>query len=235
MRGSKGFTLLELLIAIAIFALLGLGTYRMLDSVLKTDQVTRAHEAQLRELVRAMAVFERDLLQVLPRPVRDPFGEARPALFADGSDAAAIELTRAGWRNPLQQPRSTLQRVRWQRSGEQWQRQYWTVLDQAQDSQPQLQQALDGVISLQLRYLDDKGAWHDSWPVSQQGQDQEKSLIALPVAVELLLEHRRYGQLRRLLRLPDVLPEQLRRAPEPDPANPEEPPAEPTAETEPQS
>ncbi len=64
MRAVRGFTLLELLIAIAIFALLGLGTYRMLDSVLQTDKVTRAHELQLRELVRALAAFERDVLQV---------------------------------------------------------------------------------------------------------------------------------------------------------------------------
>jgi len=155
---------------------------------------------------------------VLPRPVRDRFGDPRPALFADGS--TAIELTRAGWRNPLQQSRSTLQLVRWQLSGEQWQRQYWTVLDQAVDSQPQVQQALDGVISLQLRYLDDKGVWHDSWPLLQQ--EQAQALTALPVALELLLEHRRYGQLRRLVRLPDVLSEQLSLAPEQDPLNPGE-------------
>ena len=133
MKAVRGFTLLELLIAIAIFALLGLGTYRMLDSVLQTDKVTRAHEMQLREVVRAMAAFERDLLQVQARATRDAFGGPRAALLGEALDSPSIELTRNGWRNPLGQPRSSLQRVRWQLSGEQWQRQYWTVLDQAQD------------------------------------------------------------------------------------------------------
>ena len=111
MRQCRGFTLLELLIAIAIFALLGLGTYRMLDSVLQTDKVTRAHEAQLRELVRAMAVFERDLLQVLARPVRDPFGEVRAALLADSAEGGGIELTRAGWRENLRVFAAALRRA----------------------------------------------------------------------------------------------------------------------------
>ena len=164
MRTMRGFTLLELLIAIAIFALLGLGTYRMLDSVLQTDKVTRAHELQLRELVRAMAAFERDVLQVQPRPVRDPFGDVRAALLGDDLENPSLELTRSGWRNPLGQPRADLQRVRWQLSGEQWQRQYWTVLDQAQDSQPQVQKALEGVTAMQLRYLDEQGAWQTNWP-----------------------------------------------------------------------
>lgn len=225
MRTARGFTLLELLIAIAIFALLGLGTYRMLDSVLQTDKVTRAHEMQLRDLVRALAAFERDVLQVQNRPVRDPFGDPRAALLGEDLNSPALELTRGGWRNPLGQTRSSLQRVRWQLSGEQWQRQYWGVLDQAQDSQPQVQQALDGVTRIQFRYLDTKGNWQTSWP--PQSNNPSDAVKLLPQAVELVLEHRRYGELRRLLRLPEGLPEVLPQLPE---QNSEEP-AESAKET----
>jgi len=196
-----GFTLLELLIAIAIFALLGMATYRMLDSVLSTDARTRAHEQHLRALVRALSAFERDLSQVLARPVRGASGEPLPAFL---STDTGLELSRAGWRNPLGAARSNVQRVRWQHSGEHWQRLYWSVLDQAQDSQPQVQDVLDDVVRLRFRYLDGEGRWLDTWP-SVQGA--ESTLEALPVALELLVEHRRYGEIRRLLRLPDALPD----------------------------
>jgi len=205
-RSSAGFTLLELLIAIAIFALLGLATYRMLDSVMSADASTRSHEQQLRELTRAMAVFERDVLQVAVRPIRDGFGDPQPALHSDLGDTTALELSRAGWRNPLGQPRAELQRVRWQLSGEQWQRRYWRVLDRVQDSQPQIQQALDGVQALSLRYLDKEGQWLEDWPPANATGEERLSM--LPRALELRLEHRRYGELRRLLRLPDVPPDE---------------------------
>ncbi|MCU1716028.1 type II secretion system minor pseudopilin GspJ [Pseudomonas sp. 5P_3.1_Bac2] len=227
-RRAGGFTLLELLIAIAIFALLGLATYRMLDSVLQTDKATRANEQQMRELVRAITAFERDVLQVQPRPIRDAFGEPRAALLAETGENSSVELTRNGWRNPLGQARSTLQRVRWQLSGEHWQRRYWTVLDQAQDSQPQVQEALDGVLSVQLRYRDSKGEWQDSWPPEDDGQGQttDKALAKLPQALELTLEHRRYGEIRRLLQLPDGPPDELNQQQEDNDggeATPEEP------------
>ncbi|WXL24430.1 type II secretion system minor pseudopilin GspJ [Ectopseudomonas mendocina] len=210
MRRVQGFTLLELLIAIAIFALLGLATYRMLDSVMQTDKVTRAHEAQLRELLRGMAAFERDVVQVIARPVRDPFGESRAALIGEDLNGAVIELTRSGWRNPLEQPRSNLQRVRWQLSGEQWQRRYWTVLDQAQDSQPQIQQALTGVTEVRLRYMDKDHNWQETWP--PPNSSTQESLTLLPQAIELRLQHERYGELYRLIRLPEGIPEKARQA-----------------------
>ena len=82
-QSARGFTLLEVLIAIAIFALLGLGSYRMLHSVLNTDEATRRHELQLREVVRAFAVLEQDLAQVGARPVRDGYADLRPALLGE--------------------------------------------------------------------------------------------------------------------------------------------------------
>lgn len=207
-RLEKGFTLLELLIAISIFAVLALGTYRMLNSVLRSDEATRAQEQRLRELTRAFAAFERDLLQVSPRPIRDQHGDRRVAFLGEQEaedGEPALELTRSGWRNPTGQPRSQLQRVRWRLAGDTLERAYWLVLDQAVDSKPRVQRVLEGVQKMQLRYLDKKGVWQPQWPPASAGTG-EKVLALLPQAVELKLEHTGYGELTRLLRLPDAPP-----------------------------
>ena len=216
---SAGFTLLEVLIAIAIFAFLALGTYRMLASVLASDEATRRHELQLRELQRAFAVLEQDLAQVGPRPIRDAFGEPRPALVGD-DEPAAMEFSRLGWRNPLGAPRSSWQRVRWELVGSTLQRIYWTVLDQAVDSQPLPQKVLTEVRSLELRYLDSQGNWLTEWPSAQDDSDPKTRLVQLPRAVDIRLEHAHYGLLTRLLRLPDM-PKPKKKAPEG--GNPEQP------------
>lgn len=225
----RGFTLLELLIAIAIFALLALGTYRMLESVLNSDAAVRRHELQLRELTRAIAALDRDLLQIIGRPVRDAYGEPRSALLGGERlqlEKAAIELTRSGWRNPLGAPRSQLQRVRWQLTGSSLQRLYWPVLDQATDSQPQVQKVLDGVTAIRVRFYDPQLGWQENWPPSDDGRSEEQSLGRLPQAVEVILTHSHYGELRRFYRLLDEVLQQNsgnQAAPNPD-LNPTAPP-----------
>ena len=209
-RGAQGFTLLELLIAIAIFALLALATYQMLDTVLSVDRRTREHDQQLRELTRAMAAFERDIRQLQIRPIRDQFGDRQPALGNDLYDASALELSRGGWRNPQGQSRAEVQRVRWQLVDDTWQRRYWQVLDRAQDSQPVVQTALTGVRSVRLRYLDEQGQWQVDWPPPEQAGD--RLLTGMPLAIELDLEHQQHGQIRRLYR---VLEAPSRQAPQP--------------------
>src|SRR5690606_39956370 len=113
MPRAAGFTLLELLIAIAIFGLVGMATYQMLTSVLRSDGATRLQEQRLRELVRAMAAFERDVRQVRARSIRAAYGDPQPALH--GTDARStgevLTLTRGGWRNPTASDRSSLQQI----------------------------------------------------------------------------------------------------------------------------
>jgi general secretion pathway protein J len=70
---------------------------------------------------------------------------------------------------------------------------------------------------MRLRYLDGAGSWHSSWP--PPGTSGTDALEELPYALELIVEHRRYGELRRLLRLPDVLPEREQQVAQPDQAD----------------
>lgn len=228
MRRQQGFTLLEVIIAISIFALLGLGTYKMLDSVLRTDEVTRAHERSLRELSRAFAAMDRDLAQAIGRSVRDPYGDERAGLLGElgaMDGLAAIEFTRSGWRNPMGLSRSQLQRVRWRLADKVLERVYWTVLDQAVDSQPRVQKILEGVTALEFRYLDERGEWQGQWPPAQGNSTPEENLLRLPLAVELKLEHEHYGEMTRLYRLPEPLVKEVEKPadpvkPEPEPEKP---------------
>ena len=204
---ADGFTLLELLIAIALFALLGLGTYRMLEAVLRSDEAVRAQEQVLRDISRAIWAVERDLQQAAPRPVRDGYGDEQNAFIGQMpgvEGGAAFELTRSGWRNPTGLQRANLQRVRWRLAGDQLERLYWVVLDRDIDSEPRFQEVLGGVLDLRLRYMDDERAWHEEWPPFDPVRgDPEAQAQRLPLAVELTLEHERYGIITRLLRLPD--------------------------------
>ncbi|MBA1262646.1 type II secretion system minor pseudopilin GspJ [Stutzerimonas stutzeri] len=209
-RAGAGFTLLELLIAIALFALLGLGTYRMLEAVLRSDEVVRIQEAQLRQLGRALWSLERDLIQAVPRPIRDGYGDEQNAFLgqlAGLDEGVAFELTRNGWRNPTGLRRANLQRVRWRLAGDSLERLYWVVLDRDVDSQPRVQRVLDEVSALRLRYLDSESGWHEEWPPFEFGRsDPEQQARRLPAAVEVSFEHPRFGSISRLLRLPESAP-----------------------------
>ncbi|MDZ7686481.1 MAG: type II secretion system minor pseudopilin GspJ [Gammaproteobacteria bacterium] len=100
---ARGFTLIEVLIAISIFALIGLAGYRLLTSVTTTHDRVRTAVDEFSELGRAMTFIARDVYQVTERPVRDEYGEPLPALMA-GVGAYSVEFTRAGWNNPAGSP-----------------------------------------------------------------------------------------------------------------------------------
>jgi general secretion pathway protein J len=196
-RPLAGFTLLEMLVALAIFALLSVMSYSGLSSVMEQESVTRQEAERLGQLQKIYLLMQRDFEQTVPRAVRDEYGEELPPL----AGAETVQLTRGGWNNPLGHPRSTLRRVGYAYSDEQLVRYAWTVLDRAQDSVP-LQQALsDDITLMEVRYLDQNGEWKASWPDTTAAVTGTQPPAALPVAVEITLEHKHYGELIWLFRI----------------------------------
>ncbi len=193
LRADSGFTLLEVLVAVAIFALIGIASHRLLVSAIQVDTQTREQEQQLRQLLRAMNSLERDVEQAVARPVLTNDGSDEPAFWND-PDGQGLHWTRAGWSNPQAMPRAQLQRVHWRYEGSNLLREYWPVLDRANDSAAQRQQVLQNITALHWRYLDRQGIWRTQW--------QATETQPLPRALEVRIEHPRFGVLRRVLLLP---------------------------------
>ena len=96
-REAKGFTLLELLIAMAIFSVLVTGSYSLLRSVRTTHEAADAIWTRLDSLQRTQITLQKDFFQLARRPVRNELGEREAALFA--GSAGEVSFTRHGWRN----------------------------------------------------------------------------------------------------------------------------------------
>ncbi|HEX4870118.1 MAG TPA: type II secretion system minor pseudopilin GspJ [Moraxellaceae bacterium] len=198
---QRGFTLLELLVAIAILALVAVGSYELLFSTIATRDQAQARERDLRALQRAQMLLQRDLLQTVQRPVRDEFGDLQAGFVVPRENS--MEFTRAGWRNPLQEPRSELVRVRWQVLDGKLVREHWPVLDRARTTAPVQTVMLDKVSDFRLQ-VRGNGTWGPTWPPLGQAQGQSAPRRQpLPEAVEVTFTLAPWGEIRRVFILPE--------------------------------
>lgn len=184
---QRGFTLLEVLIAMALFSLLGLASYQLLERVLHSERRIQQHERELRQLQRALDVLQRDLWQAMPHPLADDPSRRR-ALIGHGQE---LRLVRGGWANPLQERRSEVLQAahRWDQG--RWLREYQDL----DGSTVRSQRLLDGVTLTRLRYIDASGQARDAWPAAD-------GALALPRALEIELDAPGFPDIRRVIPLP---------------------------------
>ncbi|MEM1436297.1 MAG: type II secretion system minor pseudopilin GspJ [Pseudomonadota bacterium] len=198
---QRGFTLIEMIVALAIFAILGAMTAQIVGRVIDQFGLLTERGTRLTELNRAMQIMQRDLLQLSPRKIRDPLGDPREALLiqTDGT----IEFSRNGWSNPLNRKRSTLQRVIYRLEGDTLYRAYFLGLDLAPDAEPLVQQLLTGVDRFEVFALDVAGNEYGFWPVAAANAENPNPAQRL-AAIAVRLEVSPYGELERIWAVPEL-------------------------------
>jgi general secretion pathway protein J len=214
-RRAAGFTLLEVLIAMAITAFVALIATTSLSRVISGVESLRETADRTYEVNRAWMIISRDLRQFAARPVRDEFGEVEPALVGGTVARFALSFTRGGWHNPNGLPRSNLQRINYRLEDEALWRDMYPVLDRAADTEPDSVLLLDDVENIQLAFLGslealqtqsggsalDTSNWVESWVLDTSVPGEP---LASPVAVEITLQLRDWGEMRRLYALPPL-------------------------------
>jgi general secretion pathway protein J len=196
----RGFTLLELLVAIAIFAVVSTLALTGYTQLQQQSEYAEQRLARLREVQRAVQTLCQDLEQLEPRPVREPLGDGYlPALQATEAVDYRLQLTRAGWSNTAGLPRPALQRVGYRLDEEQrlW-RDHWPALDRTLVVEPVKVRMLDGVRNVTFRFLTSNRSWVDRWPAQQVGGRTERSR---PAAIEVVLDLEDWGEIRRLVEI----------------------------------
>ena len=193
MKPVLGFTLVEILIAMAIFAVISVITYTTLTSAINISNHTSEVAQRLADIQRVLMLMERDLVQMAPRPVLDEYGEEQPAFLISDLSTEGFEFTRSGYQNPARLNRSLLKRVAYEIRNEQLYRKTWQVLDRATQTEPEFEESLvKNVTRFEISAYDDR--WREKWPTERSDSQQQPELEELPEAVRIFMEVEDYGR-----------------------------------------
>jgi general secretion pathway protein J len=155
-----GFTLIEILIALAVFSVLAVIAYRGIDQMVRARQVMDADNRQWRDLALVMGRFEEDLSQAANRPWRDEGGVTQEAVRGGVApidyNGAQLEVVRFD--------EQRLMRIGYRLQGTRLQLLIWDALDLAPRAQPKAYTLLEGVTRFQVRFVDPNGEWQPNWP-----------------------------------------------------------------------
>ncbi len=194
---QAGFTLIEILIAMAIFSLIGLAATGILTTVIDSNALSEERFAKLQRLQRAMLTIERDIQQAIAKPTRIE-GEINEIVMRggelEGSDADAIGFVRSGRHNPRNMlPRSTLQYVGYRLVDNKLERLYSNYVDNVIGYEPKIRVMLEDVSDFRVYFL--PAVQGDN----EDDRDWEESFTAttLPIAVAFEIDSKDFGKLRR--------------------------------------
>jgi len=205
---QSGFTLLELLVALSVFAVMSVMIFGGLNEVLQVRNATDDYSKRLTDLQLTFMRFSRDSRQLINRSIRDEFGGTSAALVSNDIGKYKVELTRTGYPNPAKINRSSTIRVAYGVEDNKLYRYKWRVLDRASDSEPTKTLLLENVEHFYIRFLPDNSTtpagqindWVNIWPPVTEEQNKN----ALPKLVEVTLELNDWGRFSRLYEFPET-------------------------------
>ena len=190
----QGFTLVEILIALFIFAIISMILVGALRSVIDSESGTEKNAERLRSVQMGLLLLSRDLEQSVNRPVLNESGSEELAFIGAPQ---AVTFTHAGLSNDVGFiARSSLERTSYTWHDHALWRVSWPAVDNAPKSLPHERKLLDHVESVSFEYLDNTNHFSSSWPDSGHAKQ------SLPKAVRILLILSNWGQLRQLYVIP---------------------------------
>ena len=194
---QRGFTLLEVMVALGILAFVIIATHQILETTTRAKDASDEKIAELNGLQTTFRLMDQDFSQMTKRAVRNESGDVQEQYLLAGryvleSQYDGIAFVRDGWINPINLlPRSELQAVGYRVIDDNLERVYRVYVDQLDNMEPRVQRILENVEELKFEFLDDKNEWQEQWEIK-----------ALPKAVAVTLQQIEAEPIRRVFLVP---------------------------------
>jgi len=199
---QRGFTLVEILIAIAIFAFIGVASTAVLTTVIDSDELSSARFEKFQRLQRAVTTIEWDMQQAVPRAVRTD-GQTNAIVMrggeSDESDNDGLAFVRSGWQNPqMMLPRSTLQAVAYRVRDGKLERLYTNYVDNVVGTEPKVRVLLEDISDFKIEFIADIDEEENSLSDNDELNWRESFVGAtLPKAIAFEFVSDDFGRIRR--------------------------------------
>ncbi len=199
---ARGFTLIEVLVALAIFAIMSGIAYRGLGSVLDARARIVDDNRKWREVALALAMIERDVSAAADRVARSREDLQLPAFTGNAPElsreSAVFEFSRMGDGN------APARRVAYRLRDGALELLAYPSIDAAPRDEVKSYALLTGVKAMATRFLDAKGNWQPRWPVlnTSAAAAREAKENPLPRAVALTITLDSGEDMTRVFALP---------------------------------
>lgn len=200
---QSGFTLVEVLVTMAIFAVIGIASYQVLSQMVSTEQQSSEHREALEQLQFSQLLMQQDIRQLVAKPTRPNDTEvthqylSSDASFLD-SDSGVLAFVRSGFDNPGDVlPRAEVQPIVYRVLDGDLQRLSYSFVND-RSNEPTVQTLLNGVIDMSFRFYRAAGQTHNNRGLDKGWNAEWRSEGDLPSAIEVTLQTKLYGDIKRV-------------------------------------
>jgi general secretion pathway protein J len=192
-KKSRGFTLIEVMVAISVFATLSFSAYQVVNQVQRSNEQSLEKSNRIKALQRSLVFLDNDFRQIVARQFRINGEKADGKLLLAGeylldSESQGILFVRLGWKNPQQAfPRGEITKVGYRVVENKLERLWWRYPDTPVGQKPVVTPLIDGIDELKFEFYDGK-KWQKKWEIKDQ----------LPKAIKVIVTFKDYGDVERI-------------------------------------
>lgn len=169
---QHGFTLVEILVALLIFAILSVIVSAGLHAVLNSDRGVVAQQKTLKALLKTKVTLSDDIAQLVAKTEKDMQGQSIPPIQSISDGLTFIRIKNSGY-----------ERVRYVVANHQ-------LIRQVGQRRVVL---LTGVSDWSVRYLDRQNSFYTTWPLAYGSNAERMNASPLPKAIEIRFKLQREG------------------------------------------